>query len=104
MLILKGIKRFYNFGRRAAYVTFNLFVCQSPQITVHFLVLSSELFLAKLMRLNRAPARYGKAPHKPALVLSLVELIDKGIVSDNQFCADASLVGLFYYQICGYSF
>lgn len=35
------------------------------------------------------------APHKPVLVLTLMELVEKGIVLDNRFEAGADLVGLF---------
>ncbi|CAN5352116.1 HNH endonuclease [soil metagenome] len=52
-------------------------------------------FLAKLTRLNRANTVYGKAPHKPVLLLSMIELIEKGTVQTNRFYADTDLVGAF---------
>lgn len=50
-------------------------------------------YLAKLLRLNRAPTKYGKAPHKPVLLLTLLEMIDKGF--GNRFAPDVDLVGIF---------
>lgn len=45
--------------------------------------------------IKRGSTKYGKAPHKPILLLTLIELIDKGIVTDNEFSINADLVGLF---------
>ena len=50
-------------------------------------------YLAKLLRLNRAPTKYGRAPHKPVLLLTLLEMIDKGF--GNCFAPDVDLVGIF---------
>lgn len=50
-------------------------------------------YLARLLRLNRAPTKYGKAPHKPVLLLTLLEMIDKGF--GNRFAPDVDLVGIF---------
>ena len=55
----------------------------------------SQQFINKLARLNRGNTRYGVAPHKPVLLLSLFELIDKGIAAENKFYVDANLVGHF---------
>lgn len=52
-------------------------------------------FLNKLTHLNRANTAYGKAPHKPILLISVLELIEKGIVSSNQICVDTDLVAAF---------
>lgn len=46
-------------------------------------------------RLKRGGTKYGAAPHKPILLLTLFELIEKGIVSDNRVFVDAQLVGAF---------
>jgi putative restriction endonuclease len=46
-------------------------------------------------RLKRGGTKYGLAPHKPILLLSIIELIEKGIVIDNQIMVDAQLVGTF---------
>ncbi|HCN82977.1 MAG TPA: restriction endonuclease [Sphingobacteriaceae bacterium] len=52
-------------------------------------------YLSKLARLNRAPTRYGKAPHKPVLLISLLELIEKGLVHNNRIYVNTDLVGTF---------
>lgn len=52
-------------------------------------------YLQKLTRLNRAPTKFGKAPHKPVLLITLLELMDKGYVADNRFPPDTELVGVF---------
>lgn len=46
-------------------------------------------------RLKRGGTKYGSAPHKPILLLSIIELIEKGIVTDNRVFVDAQLVGTF---------
>lgn len=46
-------------------------------------------------RLKRGGTKYGLAPHKPILLLSIIELIEKGTVTDNQILVDANLVGTF---------
>lgn len=45
--------------------------------------------------LKRGSTPYGAAPHKPILLLTLIELIEKGIVTDNRILVDAQLVGTF---------
>ena len=52
-------------------------------------------YLFKLTHLNRANTIYGKAPHKPVLLISIIELIGKGLVSDNRFYIDTDLVAAF---------
>ena len=51
--------------------------------------------LYKFTRLNRANTAYGKAPHKPVLLISIIELIEKGSVCDNRIYVNADLVGTF---------
>ncbi|MGZ3752210.1 MAG: HNH endonuclease [Mucilaginibacter sp.] len=52
-------------------------------------------FLNKLTRLNRANTIYGKAPHKPVLLASIIELIENGTITDNRVHVDTALVGTF---------
>jgi len=52
-------------------------------------------FLYRLTRLNRANTPYGKAPHKPVLLISILELIERGIITQNKICVDTDLVGTF---------
>ncbi|WP_293298569.1 HNH endonuclease [Pedobacter sp. UBA4863] len=46
-------------------------------------------------KLKRGGTKYGAAPHKPILLLSIIELIEKNIVTDNRVFVDAQLVGTF---------
>lgn len=46
-------------------------------------------------RLKLGPTPYGLAPHKPILLLSIIELIEKGIVIDNRVMVDVQLVDTF---------
>ncbi|WP_313263596.1 hypothetical protein [Sphingobacterium sp.] len=54
-----------------------------------------DTYLSAFTHVKRANTRYGLAPHKPILLLTLVELIEKGIVIDNRFEVNVDLVGLF---------
>lgn len=54
-----------------------------------------QTYINAFTRLKRGVTKYGLAPHKPVLLLTLVELIDRGIVNDNHFTVDVDLVGLF---------
>jgi len=52
-------------------------------------------YLKAFIGLKRGITKYGLAPHKPVLLLSLIELIDKGAVTNNQFEVNADLVATF---------
>lgn len=52
-------------------------------------------YISKLTQLNRANTAYGKAPHKPVLLISIIELIEKGLVTSNRVCVNTDLVGTF---------
>lgn len=52
-------------------------------------------YLSKLSKLNRANTHYGKAPHKPILLISIIELIEKGLVWNNRVYVNTDLVGTF---------
>lgn len=76
----------------------------SPKVTIsnqHSLSLLSmnpmlQQYIHALTHLKRGNYRdYGVAPHKPVLMLTLMELVEKGIVLNNRFEANADLVGLF---------
>ncbi|UKT62797.1 HNH endonuclease [Pedobacter mucosus] len=54
-----------------------------------------QKYLNAFTRLKRGVTQYGLAPHKPVLLLSLIELIEKGIVENNQFEVNADLVATF---------
>jgi hypothetical protein len=52
-------------------------------------------FLDKLTRLKRGVTKYGKARHKPVFLLAFIDLIEKGILTQNYVYVDADLVGAF---------
>jgi len=54
-----------------------------------------QKYLHKLTHLNCATTTYGKAPHKPILLITIIELIENGHISDNKIHVDTDLVGLF---------
>lgn len=58
-------------------------------------MINLDQLLQGISRIKRGGTKYGKAPHKPILLLTLIELIDKGLVTDNQFRINSDLVGLF---------
>jgi putative restriction endonuclease len=58
-------------------------------------MINLDQLLQGVSRIKRGGTKYGKAPHKPILLLTLIELIDKGLVTDNQFRINSDLVGLF---------
>lgn len=52
-------------------------------------------FLNKFTHLKQANTPYGKAPHKPVLLISILELIEKGLVQNNRIYVNTDLVGIF---------
>lgn len=52
-------------------------------------------YLYKLTHLTRAPTKFGKAPHKPILLITLLELMDRGHAIDGRFAPDTEMVGIF---------
>ena len=52
-------------------------------------------YIKAFTHLKRGVTKYGLAPHKPILLLTLLELIEKEIVLDNHFEVNVDLVGLF---------
>jgi putative restriction endonuclease len=57
--------------------------------------LTLQKYTKAFSRLKRGGTNYGLAPHKPILLLSIIELIEKGYVTDNRVFVDAQLVGTF---------
>lgn len=55
-----------------------------------------EIILRDLVRLKRGSTKYGMAPHKPVLFLTLLDMMDSGIGNDNRFYVDSDLVGTFH--------
>ena len=61
-------------------------------------MLHKEAFLRykhKFEKLNRGNTSYGKAPHKPVLLLAVMQQIEKGVITDNRIYLTADLVGAF---------
>jgi putative restriction endonuclease len=54
-----------------------------------------QKYLHAFSRLKRGNTKYGLAPHKPILLLSILELMEKGLVVRNAFSINAELVGTF---------
>ena len=52
-------------------------------------------YLQAFTRLKRGNTPLGIAPHKPVLLISLIELIEKGLVTENKVYVNADLVGTF---------
>lgn len=52
-------------------------------------------YLTKLTHLKRANTAYGLAPHKPVLLLSILELIERGAVINNRIYVNTDLVATF---------
>ncbi|WP_128545491.1 HNH endonuclease [Larkinella soli] len=56
---------------------------------------SIEKYLPAFQKLKQGGTAYGKAPHKPVLLLTLIELIEKGWVTENRFPISPELVATF---------
>jgi len=56
---------------------------------------SIDKYILKFNNLNRGSTPFGKAPHKPVLLMTLIELIDKGYILNNRVYVDPELVGNF---------
>ena len=52
-------------------------------------------YLGRFSKFKQGGTTKGAAPHKPVFLLSLCELVEKGLVSDNRFALDADLVAIF---------
>ncbi|MBN8823420.1 MULTISPECIES: HNH endonuclease [unclassified Spirosoma] len=54
-----------------------------------------KVYKRKFTKLRQGGTQYGKAPHKPVFLISLLELIDKHIISDNRITITPELVATF---------
>ncbi len=54
-----------------------------------------EFYIRGLSRLKRGSTKFGMAPHKPILLLTLIQLIEEGEGVKNEFYVDALLVAKF---------
>jgi putative restriction endonuclease len=55
----------------------------------------SSKYLFAFSHLHCAPTKFGKAPHKPVLLITLLELMESGHSTNNRFYPDEELVGVF---------
>lgn len=55
-----------------------------------------EHLAASFLKLKRASTKFGMAPHKPVLLISLLDLMDSGEVMDNHFIVNSDLVAVFH--------
>lgn len=56
---------------------------------------SLKVYLKKFTKLRQGVTKYGKAPHKPVLLLSFIELFEKGEIQENKIYISPELVALF---------
>lgn len=54
-----------------------------------------KVYKRKFTKLRQGGTQYGKAPHKPVFLISLLELIDKYIISENRITITPELVATF---------
>lgn len=54
-----------------------------------------SIYIRKFSKLRQGGTQYGKAPHKPILLLTLIELIEQGIVTSNRIIVSPELVATF---------
>jgi putative restriction endonuclease len=54
-----------------------------------------QKYFKAFSRLKRGGTKYGLAPHKPVLLLSIIELFEKGFIMENAVPVNADLVGTF---------
>ena len=52
-------------------------------------------YVRQFSRLKQGGTKYGKAPHKPVLLLTIIELLEKGIIADNRVGVTPELVATF---------
>lgn len=56
---------------------------------------SLKFYLTKFRKLRQGVTKYGKAPHKPILLLSLIELFEKAVIKENKVYISPELVAIF---------
>ena len=55
----------------------------------------TTFYARKFTKLKQGSTPYGKAPHKPILLLTLFELIEKQLIVDNRVTVTPELVATF---------
>ena len=56
---------------------------------------SLTFYRKKFTQLRQGITKYGKAPHKPVLLLTLMQLLEQGDITENKVYISPELVGLF---------
>jgi len=56
---------------------------------------SLTFYRKKFTHLRQGVTKYGKAPHKPILLLTFIQLLEKGEITENKVYISPELVGLF---------
>lgn len=56
---------------------------------------SLSIYIKALTSVKRGSTRYGLAPHKPVLLLTFLEMAQRGLLAGNRVTVSADLVGLF---------
>ena len=56
---------------------------------------SLQKYVQLFTRLKRGNTHMGFAPHKPVLLLTILQLFDKGLITENRIKINADLVGTF---------
>ena len=53
------------------------------------------VYARKFTKLKQGGTQYGKAPHKPVLLITLLELLDKQLITENRVTVTPELVATF---------
>ncbi len=56
---------------------------------------SLQKYIVQFQKLRQGVTKYGKAPHKPVLLLAVIHEIEKGNIRDNRIYLTPELVGTF---------
>ncbi|QDH78734.1 hypothetical protein FKX85_06665 [Echinicola soli] len=52
-------------------------------------------YITAFHRIKQGSTKIGPAPHKSVFLLTLIDLIERGMITQNQFLVDADLVATF---------
>ena len=69
--------------------------CPYVQILNYFPMIDAHSSIKKLKSIRQGTSKYGNAPHKLILILTIIELIENGHFSKNEFCIDIDFVAYF---------
>ena len=69
--------------------------CPYLQILNFLPMIDAHSSIKKLKSIRQGTSKYGNAPHKLILILTIIELIENGHFSKNEFCIDIDFVAYF---------